>query len=89
MCICIYIYIYIHTYTHIQHIRLNRRRQAEVEDAFERAGFKRLSALLRATSVRAYDDRAIGSFVRNSYVSTLCPVVICPYLCLSALHDLS
>ena len=24
-----------------------------------------------------------GSFVRNSYVSTLCPVVICPYFCTS------
>ena len=23
----------------------------------------------------------MGSFVRNSYVSTLCPVVVCPYLC--------
>ena len=29
------------------------------------------------------DDRATGSFVRNSYGSTLCPVVICPYLCTS------
>ena len=27
--------------------------------------------------------QGIGSFVRNSYVSTLCPVVICPYLCTS------
>ena len=26
-----------------------------------------------------------GSFVRNSYVSTRCPVVICPYLCTSDL----
>ena len=25
--------------------------------------------------------QGIGSFVRNSYVSTLCPVAICPYLC--------
>ena len=25
----------------------------------------------------------IGSFLRNSYVSTLCPVAICPYLCTS------
>ena len=25
----------------------------------------------------------MGSSVRNSYVSTLCPVVICPYLCTS------
>ena len=32
------------------------------------------------TQVRAYDDRSICSFVRNSYASTLCPVVICHYL---------
>ena len=44
--------------------------------------------LVRATQVRAYDDRAIGSFVRNSYVSALCPVVICPYLCRSELGSL-
>ena len=25
----------------------------------------------------------LGSFVRKSYVSTLCPVVICPHLCTS------
>ena len=30
-----------------------------------------------------YDDRAVGSFVRKSYVSALCPVVVCPYLCTS------
>ena len=41
--------------------------------------------LLRVTQVRANDDRAIDSFVRKSYVSTLCPVVICPYLCTSEL----
>ena len=34
-----------------------------------------------ATEVRAYHDRATGSSVRNAYVSSLCPVVICPYLC--------
>ena len=27
--------------------------------------------------------QGIGSFVRDSYVSTPCPVVICPYLCTS------
>ena len=27
--------------------------------------------------------RRVDSFVTNSYVSTLCPVVICPYLCTS------
>ena len=27
--------------------------------------------------------QGVGSFVRNSYVSTLCTVVICPYLCTS------
>ena len=39
---------------------------------------------LRATKVRASDDRAQARlFVRNSYVSTLRPVVICPYVCTS------
>ena len=28
-------------------------------------------------------QQGMGSFVRNSYVSRLCPVVICPYLCTS------
>ena len=35
--------------------------------------------------------RGIGSFARNAYASTLCPVVICPYLCTSdrpRCHDL-
>ena len=45
----------------------------------------KLIILIRATQVRAYDDRAIGSFVRNSYVSTLCTVVLCPDLCTSEL----
>ena len=36
---------------------------------------------LKYASTRAYDDRAIASFVRKSYVSALCPVVIRPYLC--------
>ena len=27
--------------------------------------------------------QGVGSFVRKSYVSTLCPVVTCPYLCTS------
>ena len=27
--------------------------------------------------------QGIGSFVRKAYVSTLCPVVVCPYLCTS------
>ena len=27
--------------------------------------------------------QAVGSFIRNSYVSTICPVVKCPYLCTS------
>ena len=32
---------------------------------------------------RAYDDRAEALSVRSFYVSTLCPVVLCPYLCTS------
>ena len=30
--------------------------------------------------------QGIGSFVRNSNLSTLCPVVICPYVCTSDFH---
>ena len=41
------------------------------------------STFIRATQVRAYDDRASDFLVGNSYVSTLCPVVICPDLCTS------
>ena len=33
----------------------------------------------------SYDDRAQALRVRSSYVSTLCPVVICPSLCTSDL----
>ena len=32
--------------------------------------------------------QGIGSFVRNSYFSTLCPVVVCPYLCTPDAGDL-
>ena len=37
----------------------------------------------RATQVRALDERAKALFASNSHVSTLCPVVLCPYLCAS------
>ena len=40
--------------------------------------FRHSSCTLRATEVRAYDDRALS--VRNSYVPALCPVVKCPDL---------
>ena len=32
---------------------------------------------------QSYTSKGIGSFVRNSYVSTIRPVVVCPYLCTS------
>ena len=41
----------------------------------------RKSQSLRARYVRAYDDRAEALSRRNFYVSALCPVVLCPYLC--------
>ena len=56
--------------------------QKEAEEAIpEDLMAKLLHAVIRATHGRAYDDRAMSSFVRNVYVSTQCPVVICPYLC--------
>ena len=39
------------------------------------------TSVVEATHVRAYDDRATGSVVRNSYGSTLCPVVILGLTC--------
>ena len=43
---------------------------------------------LRGSRSKSYISKGIrrqgiGSSVRNSYVSALCPVVICPYLCTS------
>ena len=43
----------------------------------------RLATGLQSCISRSICRQCIGSFVRNSYVSTLCPVVICPYLCTS------
>ena len=34
-------------------------------------------------NARAKDDRAHAPFVRKSYISGLCPVVLCPHLCTS------
>ena len=45
--------------------------------------------LVRNAQVKAWDDRAQALSVRNSYVSTQCPVVICPYLCTSELAALA
>ena len=36
--------------------------------------------MVEATQARAQDDRAHVLFVRDSWVSTLCPVSLCPYL---------
>ena len=59
--------------------------QAELDEKLEqvRARFTPHLAL-RAAQVGAYGREGIGSFGRNSYVSTLTrPVVVCPYLCTS------
>ena len=53
-----------------------------------RRSMRRGTPFVRAAQVRAYDDRAIGSFARNSYVSTLCPPLICPYLCTSEFEEM-
>ena len=41
--------------------------------------------IVRATISKGIRRQGIGSFIRNSYVSTLCPVVMCPYVCTSDL----
>ena len=42
-----------------------------------------LAVDFRAAQVRAHDDRAKALSVRKSYISAICPVVKCPYLCTS------
>ena len=93
----IYIYIYIdidiciYIYTHIicihiyMYICIYRPRQGEVPDAIRRM---RLAPDAQAPANQSYVSKGIwrqdiGSFVSSSYVSTLCPVVKCPYLCTS------
>ena len=44
--------------------------------------------VLRCAQVRAYDDRAKCWNVIFSYRRSICPVVICPYLCTSEVGDL-
>ena len=70
-----YIYIYIYIYIHKQVAAKSSSAGTPIACQVQVR-----TATFGATQVRAYDDRAIGSFVRNSYVSTFCPVVICPYL---------
>ena len=48
-----------------------------VNDGTNRGGGR----VLRSYTSKGIGRQGIGSFVRKSYVSTLCPVVICPYLC--------
>ena len=45
-------------------------------------------ALFRSAKVRAYDDRAVLKH-KNSLQQSLCPVVICPYVCSSELFFLA
>ena len=42
-----------------------------------------LSLSIRSTQVGAYDDRGTVLKRRNSLRKSLCPVVVCPYLCSS------
>ena len=39
-----------------------------------------LPLIIQSCTSKGIWRQGIGSFVRNSHVSTLCPVVICPYL---------
>ena len=67
VCIYIYIYIYIHTTT----------TAASVSD-FACTIFR-----CQSYTSKGIWRQDIGSLERSSYVSALCPVVICPYLCTS------
>ena len=48
-----------------------------------RVGVHRQTSWIQSCRSKGIWRQGIGSFARNSYVSTLCPVVICPYLCTS------
>ena len=39
--------------------------------------------LYQSCTRRGIGRQGVGTFLRNSYVSTLCPVVLCPYQCTS------
>ena len=90
-----YIYIYIHTYIYIYayiyiHIYVYAACLAgwlQVPPFGCLPGSQKVvhteASSFRATQGRAYDDRAYVICVSNSYDSTLCPVVVCPYLCTS------
>ena len=85
------IYIYIHTYLSVYiyiyiYSGLSGCDLGDFWNGFSDVGHRPERGKrpwLRATSVRAHDDGAQALSVRNSCVSTLCPVVICPYSCIS------
>ena len=92
--ISIYIYIYIHIYVHAIHIYICIHICTCYICIYiyiyiyifyccgTRVSPENLP-FTRSHISKGIGRRGIGSFVRNSYVSTLCPLVICPYLCTS------
>ena len=74
ICMYIYVYTHIHIHTYIQTAALSK--------ALNRWPSTITFAELHSKVVWR---QGIGSSVLNSYVSTLRPVVICPYLCTSEL----
>ena len=55
--------------------------------ARRRSGRQQWQSMLQSYINKGIRRQGIGSVVRNSYVSTLCPVVICPNLCTSECSD--
>ena len=92
--VCIYIYSvcmhYIYIYTSLSlyiyiYIYIERERETVTEGvATDTPAFDHDFQVVSPSYIsRGIWRQGIGSFVRDSYVSTLCPVVICPYLCTS------
>ena len=96
--VCIYIYIsisisislslYIYIYIYILSAPLLLSAGQEVVRRPQTVGMTRQEMEPPLFAVQSYISKGIrrqgtGSFVRNSYVSTRCSVVICPYLCTS------
>ena len=87
MCICMYVctyvrtyvrrYIYIYIYIHKCLSSIGSRTFRPRSDSPPLA----VDARPQSYISKGIRRQGIGSFVRNSYVSTLCPVVVCPSLC--------
>ena len=83
--VCIYIYIYIHTYIHTSYIYIHVYTYTCV------CVYIYIYIYIYVfRQPQSNISKGIGSFARHSYVSALCPVVMCPYLCTSEFrHNLT